>query len=107
MTSDGKPEEKLKISEKQQELWDKEVPEVPLWRVLKVNAKEWWIIILGLLGAAIAGSIWPLFGVLFGEFLDVFALPADEVVEESHLWGGLLIVLGIVSGLGVFTRVSS
>lgn len=79
--------------------------QVSLWRIMKANAKEWWIILLGLLGAFINGSIWPLFSLLFGEILEVFARPADQILSGTHLWAGLFIVLGIVSGGGVFLKV--
>ena len=32
---------------KLQEEWDKEIPEVPLSRVIKLNTPEWWIILIG------------------------------------------------------------
>ena len=79
--------------------------QVSLLRVIKLNAREWWIIIIGLLGAAVNGSIWPLFALLFGEILEVFARPADEILDGIHLWAGLFIILGIVSGVGVFLKV--
>lgn len=78
---------------------------VPLWRVLKLNLKEWWIIILGLLGALMNGAIWPMFALLFGEILKVFMRPADQVIGGTHLWGALFIALGVISGLGVFLKV--
>ena len=76
-----------------------------LYRVIKLNAREWWIILLGILGSAVNGSIWPLFALLFGEILEVFSRPASEVLGAVHLWAGLFIVLGIVSGVGVFLKV--
>ena len=76
-----------------------------LYRVIKLNAREWWIILLGILGSAVNGSIWPLFALLFGEILEVFSRPANEVLGAVHLWAGLFIVLGIVSGAGVFLKV--
>ena len=104
--SDSKPDFKRQSSKKKQEEWDKEIPEVPLHRVIRLNAKEWWIIILGLLGAAVGGSIWPIFSIFFGEILMIFALPADQILGEIPLWACLFIVLGVVSGLGVFAKVS-
>ena len=32
---------------KLQEEWDKEIPKVSLFRVMRLNAKEWWIIVVG------------------------------------------------------------
>ncbi len=98
-------EEQKKLEEKQEE-WDKEIPSVPLSRVLKLNLREWWIIALGLCGAALAGPIWPLFGLIFGEVLDVFARPHDEVLDHVHSWGALLIAVGVACGLGNFIKVS-
>ena len=80
---------------------------MPLWRVLRLNLKEWWVIIFGLLGAVANGSIWPMFALLFGEILEVFMRPADQVIAGTHLWAGLFILLGIVSGFGVFLKVLS
>ena len=79
--------------------------QVSLLRVIKLNAREWWIIVVGVLGSAINGSIWPLFALLFGEILEVFSRPSDEILGAIHVWAGLFIVLGIVSGVGVFLKV--
>ena len=76
-----------------------------LFRVIKLNAREWWIILLGVLGAAVDGSIFPLFALLFGEILEVFSLRSDEILSGVHLWAGLFIVLGVVAGVGVFLKV--
>ena len=55
----------------QQEEWDKDLQQVPLSRIMKLNAKEWWLIVLGVLGAGVQGSIFPVFAILFGEALKV------------------------------------
>ena len=47
-----------------------------MFRLLVLNAKEWWLIILGLIGAGVSGSVMPVFAVLFGNILDV----SDAVV---------------------------
>ncbi len=101
----GKPDLKRQISMKKQEQWDKEIPEVPLMRVIKLNAPEWWIILIGIFGAAINGGFFPVWAILFGEVLTVFSLPADEVLDEIHLYAGLYIVLGFVSGTAYFLKV--
>ena len=97
------------ISEKQlskkQEEWDKDIPSVPIHRVLGLNRPEWFIIVFGIVGAAINGFIWPSFALLFGEILTVFALPPDEILDEIHMWAALFIVVGVVSGVGQFLRV--
>ena len=86
---------------------DGKIPKVSLHRVLRLNAKEWWIIIIGILGATIGGSIWPVFSIFVSEVVALFAVPADEILGEIHPWASLFIVLGVVSGLGIFAKVSS
>ena len=72
---------------------------VSIWRVIRENSKEWWIITLGVLAAAINGLVFPSFPLFFGEILKIFQLPADEVLGETHMWAALFIVLGIVLGI--------
>ena len=90
---------------KKQEEWDKEIPPVSLLRVMALNAKEWWLIVLGVIGAAVAGSITPLFAIIFGEILSVFASRRDEIRSAIALWSGMFLVLGFVSGIGIFLKV--
>ena len=53
----------------------------------------------------INGSIFPLFAVFFGEILEVFGLPSEQVFDEIHLWAGLFVLLGVVSGISQFSKV--
>lgn len=96
---------KRQVSEKQQEEWDKELPVAPLSRIIAVNAKEWWLIILGVIGAAVNGLIFPSFSIFFGEILRIFGLPPDQVLGETHMWGALFVALGFVSGIANFLKV--
>ena len=73
--------------------------------MMKANAKEWWIIVLGVLGSFVLGSIFPLFAVIFGQLLTVFSSPADEILGELHLYASLFLVLGVVSGIAMFIKV--
>ena len=93
------------MSKEKEEEWDKEIPSVSLLRVFALNSKEWWLILLGVVGAILNGAIYPVFAILFGEILSVFAMPASEIVSSIGLWAGLFLVLGFVSGLGVFLKV--
>ena len=55
----------------QQAEWDKDLKDVPMFRLLAMNGKEWWLIVLGLLGAVVNGSVFPIFAILFGSVLNV------------------------------------
>ena len=76
-------------------------------RVLKANANEWWLIGLGLLGSLILGSVFPAFAIFFGEVLQVFTRPTNEILNALHPWAALFLVLGTVSGIAVFLKVTS
>ena len=71
----------------------------------RLNAREWWLVIPGMLGAGINGSIYPLFAILFGGVLGVFALPADQVFGEIHFWAGMYLMIGVLSGTATFFKV--
>ena len=58
-----------------------------------------------MLGAALNGSVYPLFAIFFGGVLGVFALPADQVFDEIHFWAGMYVVMAVVSGTATFFKV--
>ena len=51
---------------------------MPLTRVLALNLKEWWIILLGILGAVVTGGIFPVFAIPLGAILWTFTVPPDQ-----------------------------
>ncbi len=72
---------------------------------MKTNAKEWWIITIGVITATINAAVFPCFALLFGELLQIFERPNNEVLNAVHPWAALFIVLGIVSGAANFFKV--
>ena len=108
-TAEGKAVAKRQTSAaKEEEEEDENIPEVSMLRVIRVNAKEWWMILLGAIGSAINGSINPLFAVLFGEIFQVFGgRRPEEVLDGIHPWAGLFLAFGVVSGLAIFCKVSN
>ena len=75
-------------------------------RVIKTNQKEWWIAILGVIGAIMLGAAFPTFALIFGEILEAFVQPPSLVLPGIHLWAGLFFLLGFLAGLGGFVKVS-
>ena len=107
-TAEGKEVTKRQLSTKDEEDEDKDIPEASFFRIIRLNAKEWWLILLGTLGSAVNGSINPLFAVLFGEIFQVFGNPDTSAVLNSvHPWAGLFIAFGVVSGVAIFLKVSN
>lgn len=101
----GKSLKKAVSVGKKEEEWDKDIPQVPLKRVIALNTKEWWLILLGVLGAALSGCIYPFFVFLFGEIFSVFAMERDQIRSAVIPWAGLFLLLGVVAGVGVFLKV--
>lgn len=52
---------------------------------MALNAKEWYLIVLGILGAAVNGSIFPCFAFIFGEVLGVsLCNRVDNIITIIH-----------------------
>ena len=83
-----------------------DLPSVSWFRVLSINPRRWLLIFtLGILGAVVQGVIFPTFAYFFGQVLRVFTLPFNQVLGAIHLWAGLFLVLGLVSGIANFVKV--
>ena len=89
------------VSKEKEEEWDKEIPSVSLLRVFALNSKEWWLILLGVVGAILNGAIYPVlcYSVWRRSSL-CFAMPASEIVSSIGLWAGLFLVLGVCLWFG-------
>lgn len=74
-------------------------------RVWKMNSPEAFLILVGLLSAALQGAIYPMFAYFFGQVLRVFTLPFDQVVGAIHVWAGTFLILGAISGISTFFKV--
>ena len=79
---------------------------MPLTHVLAFNLKEWWIILIGILGAVVTGGVFPSFAFTFGSVLWTFIDPPDQVQEVSWQYASFfsLLVL-LVEVIGVFVKV--
>ena len=51
------------------------------------------------------GIIFPTFAYFFGQVLRVFTLPFNQVLGAIHLWAGMFLVLGFISGIATFAKV--
>ncbi|XP_058156668.1 bile salt export pump isoform X2 [Dasypus novemcinctus] len=78
---------------------EEEVEPAPVRRILKFNAPEWPYMLLGALGAAVNGSVTPLYAYLYSEILGTFSIP-DREEQRSQIHG--ICVLFVVVGLASF-----
>ena len=71
-----------------------------------MNSPEAFLIFIALISSVIQGVIYPLFAYFFGQVLRVFTLPFNMVLGEIHVWAGTFLILGAVSGISAFFKVS-
>ncbi|WAR00123.1 MDR1-like protein [Mya arenaria] len=63
-------------------------------RIMRLNAPEWFFILLGCLSALINGGLMPAFAIIFAEILGVFQL-VDEDEQEKKITMYCLLFVGI------------
>ncbi|XP_058095200.1 ABC transporter B family member 9-like isoform X2 [Magnolia sinica] len=76
----------------------KEIQEkVPLRRLAYLNKPEFPVILLGTIGAAIHGVIFPVFGILLSSAIKIFYEPPHKLRKDSSFWGLMFITLGVIA----------
>ncbi|XP_014716024.2 bile salt export pump isoform X1 [Equus asinus] len=77
---------------------EEEVEPAPVRRILKFNAPEWPYMLVGTVGAAVNGTVTPVYAFLFSQILGTFSLP-DKEEQRSQINGVclLFVAMGCVS----------
>ncbi|XP_072396487.1 ATP-dependent translocase ABCB1-like [Diabrotica undecimpunctata] len=79
-----------------------------LLKVLKLNASEWFYILIGCLSSLITGASLPIYGLVFGGIMGIFANDDDgEVRSESNMYCLYFLILGVVTGIAMFWQTIS
>ncbi|XP_075687226.1 bile salt export pump-like isoform X1 [Rhinoderma darwinii] len=73
-----------------------------IMRILKYNAPEWPYLVTGSIGAAINGTLTPLYAVLFSQILGTFSLP-DEVQQTKEI-NGICVLFVIIAAVSFVTQ---
>ncbi|KAM8924525.1 bile salt export pump-like [Pelodytes ibericus] len=92
---DAKDQEKNKKQKKKQK-------SSAVGRVLKYNRPEWPYLVVGSIGAAINGTISPLYALLFSQILGTFSLP--DVDEQKREINGVCLLFVIIAGVSFVTQ---
>lgn len=74
----------------------------PVARILKYNQPEWPYIVFGSLGAAVNGSVSPIYAVLFSQILGTFAI--QDVTEQKKQIDGVCVLFCIVAVTSFFSQ---
>uniref|UniRef100_A0A8B9LZ03 ATP-binding cassette, sub-family B (MDR/TAP), member 11a n=1 Tax=Astyanax mexicanus TaxID=7994 RepID=A0A8B9LZ03_ASTMX len=84
-------------------IYDDPVTEsAPVARILKYNQPEWPYMVLGSLGAAVNGSVNPIYALLFSQILGTFAL--RDLEEQRDQINGVCILFVIVGCMSFFSQ---
>ncbi|XP_060910380.1 bile salt export pump [Labrus mixtus] len=81
---------------------DEQVEPAPVARILRYNQPEWPYMLLGSLGAAVNGSVNPIYAVLFSQILGTFAI--RDVDEQRAQINGICILFCVVAVMSVFSQ---
>uniref|UniRef100_A0A8B9LVD7 ATP-binding cassette, sub-family B (MDR/TAP), member 11a n=1 Tax=Astyanax mexicanus TaxID=7994 RepID=A0A8B9LVD7_ASTMX len=85
------------------QIYDDPVTEsAPVARILKYNQPEWPYMVLGSLGAAVNGSVNPIYALLFSQILGTFAL--RDLEEQRDQINGVCILFVIVGCMSFFSQ---
>uniref|UniRef100_A0A668AU52 ATP-binding cassette, sub-family B (MDR/TAP), member 11a n=1 Tax=Myripristis murdjan TaxID=586833 RepID=A0A668AU52_9TELE len=81
---------------------EEHVEPAAMTRILKYNQKEWPYMVLGSLGAAINGSVNPLYAILFSQILGTFAIrDLDKQMDQIN---GICVVFCVTAAVTFFSQ---
>uniref|UniRef100_A0A3Q1EGM2 ATP-binding cassette, sub-family B (MDR/TAP), member 11a n=1 Tax=Acanthochromis polyacanthus TaxID=80966 RepID=A0A3Q1EGM2_9TELE len=81
---------------------DEHVEPAPVARILKYNRPEWPYMLLGSLGAAVNGSVNPIYALLFSQVLGTFAI--QDLNEQRNQINGICVLFCIVAVISFFSQ---
>ena len=84
---------------------EKKLPSVSLLRLLRLDIGMMCIRVVGCLAALLNGALFPTFAIIFGEVLNVFARPPNEILDGIHPFAAGFLAIGIASALATFLKV--
>ncbi|PIN18761.1 Multidrug/pheromone exporter, ABC superfamily [Handroanthus impetiginosus] len=75
----------------------KDLQEVSIFRLARLNKPEIPVLILGAILATITGAILPIFGLLISSVVKTFYELPHKLKKDSEFWALMFVVLGVVS----------
>ncbi|KAJ1558809.1 Multidrug resistance protein 1 [Nowakowskiella sp. JEL0078] len=102
--------ERIKKLREAEILADQKNEKAPLVRVLKLMKPEWTLIGFGVVGASVAGVVFPIFALIFTKILTVLNQPANidpGPFQGANLYSFLFVIIGVCAGISFTTQVYS
>ncbi|RCI04303.1 Multidrug resistance protein 1, partial [Rhizopus stolonifer] len=101
----------LKLKQKKEEKKSMKKQKAPVFRVFMQMRPEWKLIATGMIGAAIAGSVFPIYSFLFAKVITIISVPGGNVnpgpMQGTNLYSFLFFVLGICAFIGFAAQLLS
>ncbi|KAF7730808.1 Multidrug resistance protein 1 [Apophysomyces ossiformis] len=97
----GKQKEEKKLKKKQS---------APVFRVLMQMRPEWPLLFVGILGAGLAGAVFPSFSLIFGSVVASISTPSTNAqgpLEGPNLYAFVFVMLGVAALVGFSIQVTS
>jgi ATP-binding cassette subfamily B (MDR/TAP) protein 1 len=80
----------------------------PVWKVLKHMRPEWKYLVVGVLGSALAGCVFPFYAFSFSHVIAILSVPGQEIqpgpLGGTNLYAFLFVIIGIAAFLGNGTQ---
>ncbi|XP_038049407.1 ATP-dependent translocase ABCB1-like isoform X2 [Patiria miniata] len=89
----------------EEETEEEKLKDFSLGRIMKLNAPEWFYIVIGSIAAGINGAVQPAFAVIFSRVLKVYSY--DKVTEVDLINSQTTLFCLLFAGIGVITMVAS
>ncbi|RIB22625.1 P-glyco protein ABCB5 [Gigaspora rosea] len=110
MSTKGSTIKSIKTDEEiiKEETEKKLLQKMPLARVFRLCKPEYGLMFIGCIGAAVNGSVTPLFSLVFSSILDDFSRTdqLDELQKSANFWSMCFALLAVVSFLANFAQLS-
>ncbi|XP_066256417.1 ATP-dependent translocase ABCB1-like [Euwallacea similis] len=84
---------------------DSYIKKASIWSIMKLNSPEWFLLILGSVGAIAMGTSMPVFAILFGDILQVLqSNDVDYVRKETNKYCLFFTLAGVLAMIATFMQ---
>ncbi|KAI7881051.1 putative ABC transporter protein [Lichtheimia hyalospora FSU 10163] len=101
----------LKLRKEKEERKHRMKQKAPIGKIIMQMKPEWKYMAVGILGAAVAGAVFPCFSLIFAKIITVMILNPSNVasgpMEGANLYAFVFVMLGIASFFGFSAQIAS
>lgn len=94
----------LKIREKEESKKRMKKQSAPVWKVLNHMRPEWKYLVMGVIGSALSGCVFPFYAFSFSHVISILSVPGQDIqsgpLSGTNLYAFLFVIIGIGAFLG-------